>query len=222
MDDHLPSRPQRHDGHVPAVRHRGVLRRERRAPAAGACAGPVSDGADLTRERVIIRDATADDAEACAAIYAPYVRDTAISFETDPPPADQMAERIAVAQRRHAWLVLDDAGVRGYAYGSLFKVRDAYRFSCEVSVYLELGRRRTGTGRSLYEALFTRLAERGYRTVVAGMTLPNEASVRLHRALGFELVGTYRRIGWKQGRWHDVLWMQRSLVTADAEPDELR
>ena len=169
-----------------------------------------------------IRDATADDASACASIYAPYVRETAISFETDPPGVPQMAERIALAQRTHAWLVLDDDGVRGYAYGSVFKARAAYRFSCEVSVYVELGRRRTGAGRLLYEALFDRLVERGYRTAVAGMTLPNDASVGLHRALGFELVGTYRRIGWKHGQWHDVMWMQRSLVDADSTPADLR
>jgi phosphinothricin acetyltransferase len=174
-----------------------------------------------SRERVIVRDATADDAAACAAIYAPYVRDTAISFETDPPTPDQMAERIAAAQRTHAWLVLDDAGVRGYAYGGLFKARAAYRFSCEVSVYLELGRRRTGGGRMLYEALFARLVERGYRMAVAGMTLPNDASVGLHRALGFELVGTYRRIGWKHGAWHDVMWMQRTLVDDGDAPTDL-
>ena len=167
---------------------------------------------------MIIRDATTDDAAACAAIYAPYVRDTAISFETDPPTPEQMAERIAVAQRAHAWLVLGDSAVLGYAYGSVFKARAAYRFSCEVSVYLERGRHRAGGGRMLYEALFTRLADRGYRTAVAGMTLPNDASVGLHRALGFELVGTYRRIGWKQGAWHDVMWMQRALVHDDTEP----
>lgn len=171
---------------------------------------------------MIIRDATPDDAAACAAIYAPYVRDTAISFEAQPPSTEQMAERIAIAQQLHAWVVLADPAVRGYAYGSVFKARAAYRFSCEVSVYVQLGLRRSGAGRSLYEALFERLADRGYRTVVAGMTLPNDASVGLHRALGFELVGTYRRIGWKHGRWHDVMWMQRSLVTDYAEPSELR
>jgi phosphinothricin acetyltransferase len=80
-----------------------------------------------------------------------------------------------------------------------------------VSVYLEVGRRRRGDGRALYEALFARLAERGYRTAVAGMTLPNDASVGLHRALGFAPVGTYRRIGWKDGAWRDVAWMQRDL-----------
>lgn len=160
-----------------------------------------------------VRDASEDDAAACAAIYAPYVTDTAISFETEAPSRDEMARRIAASLASHAWLVLENGGrVVGYAYGSPFKARHAYRWSCEVSVYLEWGRRRIGCGRALYEALFARLAERGYRTAVAGMTLPNDASVGLHRAMGFEPVGTYRRIGWKNGSWHDVAWVQRPIA----------
>ncbi|MGH3767854.1 MAG: GNAT family N-acetyltransferase [Pseudonocardiaceae bacterium] len=170
-----------------------------------------------------IRDASERDAETCAAIYAPYVIDTTITFETDPPLPAEMAERIATARRTHAWIVLEDQGrVVGYAYGGPFKSRSAYRWSCEVSVYLEHGRRRTGGGRALYDALFARLAERGFRTAVAGMTLPNDASVGLHRAMGFEPVGTYRRIGWKHGAWHDVAWVQRTMVTGQDPPTEPR
>jgi phosphinothricin acetyltransferase len=170
-----------------------------------------------------VRDATTADAAACAVLYAPYVTDTVVTFETEPPTAEQMAERIAAAQRRHAWLVLEDDGaVVGYAYGGPYKERAAYRWSCEVSVYLEPGRRRTGGGRALYEALFARLAERGFRTAVAGMTLPNPASEGLHRALGFEKVGVYRRIGWKHGAWHDVAWVQRTLASTDDPPAEPR
>lgn len=165
----------------------------------------------------MIRDATSDDAAACAAIYAPYVRDTAITFESEPPSPAEMARRIADAQRTHAWVVLEDDGrVVGYAYGGPYKQRAAYQWSCEVSVYVELGRRRSGAGRALYEALFARLADRGYRMLVAGMTLPNDASVALHRGMGFEPVGTYRRIGWKHGAWHDVAWTQRPLLPTGA------
>src|ERR1700682_1572204 len=117
-----------------------------------------------------VRDASERDGEACAAIYAPYVIGTAITFETDPPPAAEMPERIASAVRTHAWVVLEHEGrVVGYAYGGPFNYRAAYRWSCEVSVYLEQGRRRTGGGRALYTALFARLAGRGFRTAVAGM-----------------------------------------------------
>ena len=133
-----------------------------------------------------------------------------------------MARRIAAAQRAHAWLVLEEDGrVVGYAYAGPFKERAAYRWSAEVSVYLEPGRRRSGSGRLLYEALFARLAERGFRTLVAVMTLPNDASEGLHRALGFEPVGTFRRVGWKHGQWRDVAWAQRSIGPDDGPPDEL-
>lgn len=169
-----------------------------------------------------VRDATEQDAEACAAIYAPYVTDTAITFEYDPPSAAEMARRIAASQRAHAWLVLEEEGrVVGYAYAGPFKERVAYRWSAEVSVYLEPGRRRSGSGRLLYEALFARLAERGFRTLVAVMTLPNDASEGLHRALGFEPAGTLRRVGWKHGEWRDVAWAQRSIGADDGPPTEL-
>lgn len=164
-----------------------------------------------------IRDATERDAEACAAIYAPYVTDTAITFELEPPSAAEMATRITRALKTHAWLVLEDGGeVVGFAYGHPFADRAAYRWSCETSIYLEPGRRRTGGGRALYEAVLTRLAERGYRRANAGMTLPNDASEGLHRALGFEPVGVFRKIGFKHGEWRDVARVQKTLI-----PDEV-
>jgi L-amino acid N-acyltransferase YncA len=159
-----------------------------------------------------VRGACSADAAACALIYEPYVIGTAITFELEPPSAEEMAARIEAAARTHAWLVLLDGGrVVGYAYGGEFNRRAAYRWTCEVSVYLEIGRRRTGAGRALYEALLPLLAERGYRSAVAGMTLPNDASMGLHRAMGFELVGTFRRVGFKLGAWHDVAWTQRMI-----------
>jgi L-amino acid N-acyltransferase YncA len=162
----------------------------------------------------LVRDAIpAEDAAACRAIYAPYVRDTVVSFETEPPTEETMAARITAAQRAHAWLVLEEVGrVIGYAYGAPFAARTAYQWACEVSVYLEPGRHRTGGGRALYEVLLERLAARGFHMAVAGMTLPNDASVGLHRAMGFEPVGTWKRIGFKHGAWHDVAWTQRQLA----------
>ncbi len=169
----------------------------------------------------LIRRATPGDAAACAAIYAPYVTRTAVSFELDPPDAAAMAQRIAAALATHDWLVLTDhADVVGFAYGGPMKARAAYRWSCEVSIYLEATHHRTGAGRALYTELFRRLAARGYRTAVAGMTLPNDASEALHRALGFEPIGVYRRIGWKHGAWHDVAWMQRRLADGADPPAE--
>jgi L-amino acid N-acyltransferase YncA len=172
---------------------------------------------------VEIRNATEGDAAACAAIYEPYVHDTAITFETVPPTAAEMAARIAASRRDHAWLVAQEgSAVVGYAYGGQYKVRAAYAWACEVSVYLQMGLRRTGLGRLLYQALFARLAARGYLTVVAGTTLPNPASEGLHRAMGFEPVGIYRQIGFKHGVWHDVMWSQRELAPRDGEPEPVR
>ena len=172
---------------------------------------------------VIVRDATEEDASACAAIYAPYVAETSVSFEVEPPTPDQMALRIEQAGKRHAWLVLEiDGRVAGYAYGHPFAERAAYRWSCEVSIYLERERHRSGGGRLLYETLLARLAGRGYRRAMAGMTLPNDASVRFHRALGFEPVGVYYRVGWKNGAWHDVAWVQKTILDAHDPPAEPR
>lgn len=167
------------------------------------------------------RDATAADAVACAMIYAPYVRETAVSFELEPPTPAEMAARIAAAQEGHAWLVLEEDGrVVGYAYANRFSARPAYRWSCEVSVYLDRGRQRSGGGRQLYAALFARLAGRGFRRVFAGMSLPNDASAGFHRALGFEPVGVYRRVGWKLGAWRDVAWVQLTIADGDDPPAE--
>jgi L-amino acid N-acyltransferase YncA len=169
---------------------------------------------------VTVRRGTPADAAACAAIYAPYVTDTAVSFEDVAPTADEMAARIAAAV---LWLVLEDEGrVVGYAYAGPFAPRAAYRWACEVSVYLERGREGRGGGRALYEALLSGLRDRGYRMAVAGMTLPNPASEGFHRALGFEPVGTYRRIGYKHGAWHDVAWTQKALADGDEPPAEPR
>ncbi|WP_323095702.1 GNAT family N-acetyltransferase [Intrasporangium sp. YIM S08009] len=168
----------------------------------------------------VVRDATAADAADCARIYRPYVLDTAVTFELEPPAEAEVAARIEAAVATHAWLVLEDGGeVVGYAYGGPFKARPAYRWSCEVSVYLDPASHRTGAGRALYTALIERLTERGYRMAAAGIAQPNEASNRLHASFGFEPVGTYRRVGWKNGAWHDVAWVQRFLGEPHVGPE---
>jgi len=170
-----------------------------------------------------VRAATTADAAACAAIYAPYVTGSVITFESEPPDAGAMAERIVAAQVKHAWLVAErDGDVVGYAYAGPWKARPAYRWSCESTVYVAAGAQRGGVGRALYEALFDRLAARGYRTVVGGVTLPNDASVGLHRGLGFEPVGTFPRIGWKLGEWRDVHYLVKHLGPGSDEPAEPR
>jgi phosphinothricin acetyltransferase len=173
-----------------------------------------------------VRDATSLDGERCAAIYAPYVTGTVASFETEAPDAAEMTRRISSAQRAHAWLVAEVGGqVVGYAYGGPYRARPAYRWTTEVSVYVAADGRRRGTGRALYDALLERLGRRGYRTVVAGMTLPNPASAALHAAMGFEQAGVLRDVGWKLGAWHDVALLRRSLgehPTDDGPPADPR
>src|SRR5215213_5985064 len=161
-----------------------------------------------------IRDADSQrDAVACAEIYAPHVEDGPVSFEERAPDAAEMAARIERYGRSHAWLVAEREGrVVGYAYATAFNERPAYRWSTSVSVYVAEDARGAGVGRALYEALFDRLRERGFRMACAGITLPNEASCGLHGSLGFELVGVNREIGWKQGAWHAVGWYQLELA----------
>ncbi|MDQ1747615.1 MAG: hypothetical protein QOD07_1878 [Frankiaceae bacterium] len=165
-----------------------------------------------------IRPATPADAAAIAAVYRPYVTDTVISFETEPPDADEIARRMA-APPLLPWLVAERAGaVTGYAYASAHRARAAYRWSADVSVYLEPGERGRGTGRALYARLVEILRELGYVGAYAGVTLPNPASVGLHEAMGFRPVGVYRGVGHKFGRWYDVGWWQ--LPLADPPPDD--
>jgi L-amino acid N-acyltransferase YncA len=159
-----------------------------------------------------IRDATAQDVPAMLAIYEPFVTQAAVSFELEAPSEAEFARRVAEAQSRWAWLVAaGHAGVAGYACAGAYKSRAAYRWSVETAVYVHPDQRRSGVGRALYERLFEALAARGHCTAYAAITVPNEASTNLHRALGFIEIGVFRRAGWKFGRWHDVSWWQREL-----------
>ncbi|MCV7401632.1 N-acetyltransferase [Mycobacterium fragae] len=170
-----------------------------------------------------VRPATAADAAACVEIYRPYVLDTPITFETDVPTVEEMAERILAARATHEWLVLEvNDNVTGYAYAHQFNPRAAYQWSVETSVYLAQGGLRSGGGRMLYGELLRRLAERGFRRAFGGITQPNEASNALHEAFGFRRVGRYRRVGWKLGAWHDVDWWQLDLIAPDNEVDPPR
>jgi L-amino acid N-acyltransferase YncA len=163
---------------------------------------------------MLIRDAdSARDAAACAAIYAPYVRDTAISFEEVPPTPAEMAERIERLTRTHAWLVAEDGHeILGYAYACPHRERAAYRWTTEVSVYVDTRHQRRGAGRLLYDSLLNILTERGYQVALAVIALPNDTSVAFHESSGFEPAGVYRRVGFKLGEWWDVGWWQLDLA----------
>ena len=147
--------------------------------------------------------------------------DTIISLEEQPPDEVEMARRIEEITARYPWLVAEDDGtVVGYAYGARHNVRAAYRWAADAAVYISQHRRRSGVGGALYDALLPLLALQGVRRVCAGIGLPNEASVALHESRGFELIGVFRRIGWKMGSWQDVGWWELELPGTDP-PAEL-
>jgi L-amino acid N-acyltransferase YncA len=162
----------------------------------------------------------ARDGAACAAVYAPYVRDTVISLEETPPDAAEMTARIERIERTHPYLVAEEASrVVGFAYGSVHRERAAYRWAADVSVYIDGECHRRGIGRALYEALFALLRAQNLLIACAGITLPNDASVAIHEAFGFVPVGVYRNIGFKFGAWRDVGWWQLELSPPrDGEP----
>lgn len=166
-----------------------------------------------------LRPAGEDDAAAVAAVYAPYVSDSVVSFEDVPPDAAEIRRRMLVAPRL-PWLVAIDEGVVGFAYAAPHRTRAAYRWSVDVSVYLHASARGRGIGRALYGELFPLLSELGYVSAFAGIALPNPASIALHESFGFVPVGTYRDVGFKHGRWHDVGWWQRGLGELPDVPEE--
>lgn len=165
-----------------------------------------------------LRRATQADAAALLEVYAPFVNGSAVSFEAIVPTEAEFAARIRSANEGWVWLVAEEGGeCLGYAYGSAHRARAAYRWSTEVSAYLGPRARGRGVGRALYTQLFGDLAALGYCQAFAGITLPNDASVAFHRAMGFQPIGVFHRVGRKFGVWHDVAWLQREL--RDSPPE---
>jgi phosphinothricin acetyltransferase len=168
-----------------------------------------------------LRIARVEDAQGIAAIYAPIVRDTPISFEVEAPSADEMRRRIHTTLATHPWLVCaEGAHVRGYAYATRHRDRAAYRWSVDVAVYVHEAARARGVGAALYAALVPILVRQGFRRAYAGITLPNLASVALHESAGFGPIAVYPGVGWKLGAWHDVGWWGRTLAPEVEGPGE--
>ncbi|MBS1678663.1 MAG: N-acetyltransferase [Actinobacteria bacterium] len=167
-----------------------------------------------------IRPADPDrDAAACAAIYAPSVESTPISFELEPPDAAEFSRRIKGCSATHQFLVGEAGGhVVGYAYACRWRERAAYDWAVEVSVYVDSAHKGRGVGRALYTELLDRLRVQGFRIAVAGITLPNPASIALHERMGFQSIGVLSRVGWKLGSWHDVGYWQLLLQPDAADP----
>jgi len=172
---------------------------------------------------VELRIATADDAAAIADIYSPIVASSPISFEIDPPDATEMRRRIEDTLPTYPWLVCEqERQVVGYAYAGAHGERAGYLWSVNTSVYVHPAFHRRGAGRALYYFLFDILVGQGFVNAYAGITLPNPGSVGLHESTGFQPVGVYRHSGYKDGRWYDVGWWQRSLQPLPAVPQRPR
>jgi phosphinothricin acetyltransferase len=165
-----------------------------------------------------IRKALPADAPALLEIYRPNVESSTVSFETVTPSLDEFAGRMAKVTAGWCWLVAEDQGrILGYVYGTQHRERAAYRYSVDTTVYIHADARRRGVGAKLYQALFDELSGLGYCQAYAGITLPNDGSVALHRSVGFEPVGVFNRAGRKFGQWRDVIWFQRPLRDAPLE-----
>jgi L-amino acid N-acyltransferase YncA len=159
-----------------------------------------------------IRLITEQDAAEVLGIYEPNVRDTVISFEYEIPSLDEYLQRIRTNTMDYPWLLCLEANkIIGFAYGSRHRYRTAYQWSPESTVYLLPEAQGKGIGRLLYEVLFDLLRLQGYFNVYAGVVLPNQKSVAFHRALGFDEIGTFKKVGYKLGNWHDTLWFQLHL-----------
>ena len=169
-----------------------------------------------------IRLAKESDAPGIAAIYAPYVRDTAVSFETEPPTAEIMRQRITTTLETHPWLVAEYGGkIIGFAYSGKHRERAAYRWSVDVTVYVSGAMRHSGVGRALYVPLLELLLRQGFRSAFAEIVLPNPGSVRLHETAGFKLIGVHNDVGFKLGSWHDIAYWRLGLAEGSTPHREL-
>jgi L-amino acid N-acyltransferase YncA len=162
----------------------------------------------------MIRPVQLSDAAAIAQIYQHYVTTTTISFETEPPSADEITARMQKITARHSWLVYENEGaLLGYAYTSTFRERRAYQATVESTIYLDQTAIGRGIGWALYQALLDDAATKGYREALGVIALPNDLSVRLHEKLGFVKVAHLEKIGYKFNQWIDVSIWQKHLTT---------
>jgi phosphinothricin acetyltransferase len=163
-------------------------------------------------EDVLVREFTAADVAPANALTNHFIEHTTIHFGAQPVTDDDFAALWQRGSARFPWLAAERAGrFAGYCKAGTWRERDAYARTVETGIYVALDAQGRGVGRALYEALFERLRAGGFHVVVAGITLPNEASVRLHEAVGFRAVGVFPEVGHKFGRWHSVGFWQRTL-----------
>ena len=177
-----------------------------------------------------IEKVTIDDAEELLAIYAPYVRDTAVSFEYVVPSVEDFADRILQISAKYPYIkAVEDGKIIGYAYANTFKGRKAYDWSVETTVYVRKDAKRNGTGRRLYECLEQSLMKMGVLNMnacIASAKVEDEFltndSMYFHSRMGFTEVGRFHNSGYKFGRWYDMIWMEKLIGSHDAHPGEVR
>lgn len=166
-----------------------------------------------------LRLSTLADAPSILAIYAPYVRDTAITFEYEVPSLPEFTQRMRAIEGEYPYIVCEEEGrIIGYAYAHRYKERAAYQWGAELSVYVERTLVHAGVGKALYRALIGLLQLQNVKTVYGCVTSPNPRSEALHARMGFEKIGTFRRAGYKCGAWHDVNWFEKSIGAYDQTP----
>lgn len=176
----------------------------------------------MNKDSVRIRFAEASDAEALLGIYAPYIEETAITFETSVPSLNEFQGRMRGIMEAHPYLVAVEHGrIIGYAYAHRSHERAAYQWNAELSVYLAPDCRGRGLGRALAKAVLDMLELQGVRNVFSRIAIPNDASVRMHQALGFRHIGTEYRAGYKLGAWRDVGLFQKQLGCFEGEPERV-
>ncbi|GAB4246968.1 MAG: GNAT family N-acetyltransferase [Ekhidna sp.] len=162
----------------------------------------------------MIRAARQEDTVAITSIYNHYIKSSHVTFELTPIDEDEMWSRIKQVQSvfQLPWLVSEENGlIVGYAYATRWKQREAYRKTTEISIYMRPDSQRRGLGLPLYKSLIDQLQSLNYHTVIGGVSLPNDASIRLHEKLGFEKVAHFKEQGYKFDRWIDVGYWQLML-----------
>lgn len=161
---------------------------------------------------MLIRPVQIQDTKAILDIYAPYILNSAFTFETTVPSEQEFAERINTYTQKYPWLIAEDDGkIIGYAYAGKHRDREAYQWCVESSVYVLDEYHGKGIAHHLYNRLFELLKQFGYINVYAAITLPNSKSISFHTKMGFEHFTTFKNIGYKLGKWHDVAWMVKVI-----------
>lgn len=160
----------------------------------------------------MIRTATIDDASEIQAIYAPYVEKTSISFEYEVPSVEEMKQRIQTIGKQYPYFVMEiNQRIVGYAYASTFRSRPAYQWCAELSIYVDENEKGKGIGTALYKALLEQLKQKGFHSVCACITYPNEDSIAFHEKMGFTLNAHFHECGFKMNQWWDMVYMEKQL-----------